>query len=63
MTVLIADYPDIVNVPIGATVTITGTGSGTYTTSLAQTIGSLRFLGLAGTTVWGNDLLTFTWNT
>jgi hypothetical protein len=60
--VLIADYPTIVNVPDGATVTITGTGSGTFTVSAPITLGGLRLLGVIGaSSAWGSDILTFTW--
>lgn len=60
--VLIADYPDIVNVPNGASVTVTGTGSGTYTVSGVTTISGVRLLaGPTSGTAWGSDTLTFTW--
>jgi len=64
--VLIADYPDIVDVPNGATVTVSGQNTGTYTVSGAMNVvsGTIRLLvsGFDGT-VNGSDTLTFTWYT
>ena len=68
--VYIPDYPDILNVPNGATVVLTGQTSGTFTVgsglpfSQATTTLSVRLLvtGL-GIAVYGGDNLTFAWRT
>jgi hypothetical protein len=66
ISVLISDYPDIVNVPNGATVTVSGLNTGTYTVSGVMNVvnGTVRLLvsGFGGQ-VNGNDTLTFTWYT
>ena len=68
--VYIPDYPDILNVPNGATIVLTGQTSGTFTVgsglafSQATTSGTVRNLAIGlGTTVYGGDNLTFTWRT
>ena len=60
--VLIADYPDIVTVPNGATIVVSGAHSGTYTAGGVTTISGKRLLasGIVGT-VYGSDTLTITW--
>lgn len=60
--VLIADYPDIVNVPNGATIVVSGQNSGTYTAGGIITLSGQRRLasGLGGY-VNGSDTLTITW--
>jgi hypothetical protein len=73
INVKISDYPDIVNVPNGATVVLTGQASGTFTVgsghpfSNAITEGGLRKLvrGLDPEiySIYGGDTLTFTWYT
>lgn len=62
--VLIADYPDIVTVPNGATIVVSGAHSGTYTAGGVTTISGKRLLasGIVGT-VYGSDTLTITWTT
>jgi hypothetical protein len=63
ISVLVADYPDIVNVPSGATVTWGGNTPGTITVleSFTQD-GIQRFAtNTLSFTTWGNDTLTFTW--
>jgi hypothetical protein len=68
--VYIPDYPDILNVPNGATVVVTGQASGTFTVgsglafSQATTSGNLRNLVLGlGIAIYGGDTLAFTWRT
>ena len=63
ISVLVADYPTIGNVPNGATVTITGQGSGTFTVNGSYVQSGLRFftVGTLDFTAWGSDTLTFTW--
>lgn len=73
INVKISDYPDIVNVPNGATVVLTGQASGTFTVgsghpfSNAVTEGGLRKLvrGLDPEiySIYGGDNLTITWYT
>jgi hypothetical protein len=73
INVNISDYPDIVNVPNGATIVLTGQASGTFTVgsghpfSQAITEGGLRKLvrGLDPDIyhIYGGDTLTFTWYT
>jgi hypothetical protein len=64
ISVLVADYPTIGNVPNGATVTITGQGSGTFTVDGSYVQSGLRFftVGTLDFTAWGSDTLTFNWN-
>ena len=60
--VLIADYPDIVTVPDGATIVVSGAHSGTYTSGGIGTVsGKRRLATLIPGTVWGGDTLTITW--
>lgn len=62
--VLISDYPDIVNVPDGATIVVSGSVSATTTVSNPSTGGALRNLALRiGYMIKGGDTLTITWNT
>ena len=68
--VYIPDYPDILNVPNGATVVLTGQTSGTFTVgsglpfSQATTTLTVRNLVIGlGISVYGGDNLTFTWRT
>ena len=73
INVKISDYPDIVNVPNGATIVLTGQTSGTFTvgsghpSSQAITEGGLRKLvrGLDPDIyqIYGGDNLTITWYT
>jgi hypothetical protein len=64
ISVLIADYPTIGDVPNGATVTITGQGSGTFTVTGSYVQSGLRFFTVDSQnfTAWGSDTLTFNWN-
>ena len=64
MTVLLADYPDIVNVPKGATVVVTGGNNHTLTvTSQPDSFGLVRFtpVNTQSFNTNGSDTLTFTW--
>jgi hypothetical protein len=63
VSVLIADYPDIVNVPSGATVTWQGNTPGSITVLDSYTQDGIRRFGVStlSFTTWGNDVLTFTW--
>jgi hypothetical protein len=63
ISVLLADYPDIVNVPSGATVTWQGNTPGSITVLESYTQDGIRKFGVStlSFTTWGNDVLTFTW--
>jgi hypothetical protein len=70
ISVLIVDYPNIVNVPNGATITVNGnqtySANGTYTVSSATTDNGVRRLAIVyGLGLfygfWGSDTLTFNW--
>ena len=63
ISVLIADYPDIVNVPSGATVTWQGNTPNSITVVDPWTEAGIRRFGVStlSFTAWGNDTLTFTW--
>ena len=64
VTVLLADYPDIVNVPKGATVVVTGGNNHTLTvTSQPDSFGLVRFIPVntQSFNTNGSDTLTFTW--
>ena len=63
ISVLIADYPDIVNVPSGATVTWQGNTPNSITVVDPWTEAGIRRFGVStlSFTAWGNDVLTFTW--
>jgi hypothetical protein len=63
ISVLVADYPDIVNVPSGATVTWGGNTPGTITVLESFTQDGIRRFATntLSFTTWGNDILTFIW--
>jgi hypothetical protein len=63
ISVLIADYPDIVNVPSGATVTWQGNTPNSITVVDPWTEAGIRRFGVStlSFTAWGNDVLTFIW--
>lgn len=63
ISVLIADYPNIVNVPAGATVTWGGNSPGSITVTGGDTVSGVYRFGVSTLSfnTWGNDELTFTW--